>query len=157
MALGRLLEGFITILIGVNLIPSVADQISTATSGNVTGSSATILNLVTLFFALGIMIAGVNIAVGENNTFRVPPYLEATLHSVNPNIGSTSIRKNGQDRSVKHKNYALETDKGNSFFEFEIQSEPITYIKDRSEVEMTSPLGLLSKSNKMGLQDVGLI
>ncbi len=64
MALGRLLEGFITILIGVNLIPSVADQVVASTSGNVTGSSATILNLVTLFFALGIMIAGVNIAVG---------------------------------------------------------------------------------------------
>ncbi len=64
MALGRLLEGFITILIGVNLIPSVADQVVAAQSGNVTGSSATILGLVTLFFALGIMIAGVNIAVG---------------------------------------------------------------------------------------------
>ncbi len=64
MALGRLLEGFITILIGVNLIPSVADQVVLAQSGNVTGSSSTILGLVTLFFALGIMIAGVNIAVG---------------------------------------------------------------------------------------------
>lgn len=64
MALGRLLEGFITILIGVNLIPSVADQVVSAQAGNVTGSSATILGLVTLFFALGIMIAGVNIAVG---------------------------------------------------------------------------------------------
>jgi len=64
MALGRLLEGFITILIGVNLIPSVADQVVSAQSGNVTGSSSTILSLVTLFFALGIMIAGVNIAVG---------------------------------------------------------------------------------------------
>jgi len=64
MALGRLLEGFITILIGVNLIPSVADQVVAAQSGNVTGSSSTILGLVTLFFALGIMVAGVNIAVG---------------------------------------------------------------------------------------------
>ncbi len=64
MALGRLLEGFITILIGVNLIPSVADQVVAAQSGNVTGSSSTILGLVTLFFALAIMIAGVNIAVG---------------------------------------------------------------------------------------------
>ena len=64
MALGRLLEGFITILVGVNLIPSVADQIASATTGNVTGSAATILDLVTLFFALGIMVAGVNIAVG---------------------------------------------------------------------------------------------
>ena len=64
MALGRLFEGFITILIGLNLIPSVADQVVSAQAGNVTGSSSTILGLVTLFFALGIMIAGVNIAVG---------------------------------------------------------------------------------------------
>ncbi len=64
MALGRLLEGFITILIGVNLIPSVADQVVAAQNGNVTGAASTILGLVTLFFALGIMIAGVNIAVG---------------------------------------------------------------------------------------------
>jgi len=64
MALGRLLEGFITILVGVNLIPSVADQVVSATTGNVTGSAASILTLVTLFFALGIMVAGVNIAVG---------------------------------------------------------------------------------------------
>jgi len=68
MALGRLLEGFITILIGVNLIGPVADAVTFATNAsrgsNVTGSAATILNLVTLFFALGIMVAGVNIAVG---------------------------------------------------------------------------------------------
>lgn len=64
MALGRLLEGFITILVGVNLIPSVANQVVAAQSGNVTGASSTILGLVTLFFALGIMTAGVNIAVG---------------------------------------------------------------------------------------------
>jgi xanthine/uracil permease len=66
MALGRLIEGFITILIGVNLIPSVANEIagSSGTGTNITGSSATILDLVTLFFALGIMVAGVNIAVG---------------------------------------------------------------------------------------------
>jgi len=72
MALGRLIEGFITILIGVNLIGPVADSVTAATNNgsglgvgvNVTGSSATILTLVTLFFALAIMIAGVNIAVG---------------------------------------------------------------------------------------------
>lgn len=64
MALGRLLEGFITILIGVNLIGPVADQVFLANQGNVTGAASTILSLVTLFFALGIMVAGVNIAVG---------------------------------------------------------------------------------------------
>ena len=63
MALGRLLEGFITILVGVNLIPSVANQVVGAQAGNVTGASSTILGLVTLFFALGIMTAGVNIAI----------------------------------------------------------------------------------------------
>jgi len=140
MALGRLMEGFITILIGVNLIGPVADQVEqSTTNGNVTGSSATILDLVTLFFALGIMVAGVNIAVGEHGTLSTPPHLEVILYGDNPNIGSTSSTK-GQDRGVKHENYAVETDKGGSFFEFEIQSEPRLYIKSRSEVEMTSPL-----------------
>ena len=65
MSLGRLLEGFITILIGVNLIGPVADQVYLTTNAtNVTGAASTIVNLVTLFFALGIMVAGVNIAVG---------------------------------------------------------------------------------------------
>lgn len=67
MALGRMLEGFITILIGVNLVAPVANQVTqvqNATISNVTGSSATIVGLVTLFFVLGIMIAGVNVAVG---------------------------------------------------------------------------------------------
>ena len=70
--LGNLLGGFIVILIGVNLIPSIADQISNAKTGqeesgdgaNITGSSATILDLTIIFFALGIMAAGVSLAVG---------------------------------------------------------------------------------------------
>ena len=37
MGVGRLFEGFITILIGVNLVPSVADQVVAAQAGNVTG------------------------------------------------------------------------------------------------------------------------
>ena len=66
MALGRLLQGFIVILVGVNLMPTVANTVAgaTASGGNVTGATASILNLSTLFFALGIMTAGVNIAVG---------------------------------------------------------------------------------------------
>ena len=68
--MGRLLEGFITILIGANLIPAVANSVVGATTNSsggaaqITGSAGTILSLVTLFFALGIMIAGVNIAIG---------------------------------------------------------------------------------------------
>ena len=68
------MQGFITVIVGVSLIPTVADTISLATNpvngsgspiaSNLTGSSASILELTTLFFALGIMVAGIGIAVG---------------------------------------------------------------------------------------------
>lgn len=60
--LGNLIGGFIVILVGVTLIPTVADKVAEAKTGNVTGASATVVDLVTLFFALGIMSAGVAIA-----------------------------------------------------------------------------------------------
>ena len=55
------------ILVGVTLLPTVADKVAEAQddgsgSSNITGASATIVDLVTLFFALGIMSAGVAIA-----------------------------------------------------------------------------------------------
>ena len=69
--LGNLISGFIVILIGVNLIPSVADSIHTAKFGdnastltNVTGTSATLIDLVVIFFAIGVMSSGVALAVG---------------------------------------------------------------------------------------------
>ncbi len=71
--LGNLLGGFIVIIVGVNLIPTVADQVYGAINVNasgslvdsrVTGASGTILNLTPLFFALGIMSAGVALTVG---------------------------------------------------------------------------------------------
>lgn len=61
--LGNLLAGFITILVGVNLIPTVADQVVSAQNGNVTGAAGTILGLTTIFYSLGIMSAGVGLAV----------------------------------------------------------------------------------------------
>ena len=61
--LGNLIGGFIVILIGVNLIPTVANQVVTAQAGNVTGAASTILGLTTVFYALGIMSAGVGLAV----------------------------------------------------------------------------------------------
>lgn len=61
--LGNLLIGFIVILVGVTLIPTVANQIKSAQSGNVTGAASTVLGLTTIFFALGIMSAGVALAV----------------------------------------------------------------------------------------------
>ncbi len=61
--LGNLLGGFIVILVGVNLIPTIADQVEAAKSGNVSGSAGTVLGLTTIFFALGIMSAGVSLAI----------------------------------------------------------------------------------------------
>jgi Flp pilus assembly protein protease CpaA len=63
MVLGNIIGGFITILVGVNLIPTVADQIVAAQAGNVTGAASTILGLTTIFFALGIMGSGVALTV----------------------------------------------------------------------------------------------
>jgi len=62
--LGNLIGGFIVIIIGVNLIGTVADEVVSAQAGNVTGAASTILGLTPLFFALGIMSAGVALAVG---------------------------------------------------------------------------------------------
>ncbi len=68
--LGNLLGGFIVIIVGVNLIPSVADSVFDASNcvvagcSNVTGAASTILDLTPLFFALGIMSAGVALTVG---------------------------------------------------------------------------------------------
>ena len=68
--LGNLIGGFIAIVIGVNLIGPIADSVYEArlhpdlNSTNITGAASTILGLTPLFFALGIMAAGVALAVG---------------------------------------------------------------------------------------------
>lgn len=86
-AIGRLLGGFIAILVGTTFIPTIASASygaryycnGTATTddtcnlgyanaswhtANVTGAAATITSLVTLFYALAVMIAGVAITIG---------------------------------------------------------------------------------------------
>ena len=60
--LGNIIGGFIVIIVGVTLLPTIADNIEAAQDGNVTGASATILDLTTIFFALGIASAGIAIA-----------------------------------------------------------------------------------------------
>ena len=62
--LGNLIGGFIVIIVGVNLIGTVADEVKRAQDGNVTGAASTILGLTPLFFALGIMSAGVALTIG---------------------------------------------------------------------------------------------
>lgn len=63
MVLGNMIGGFITIIVGVNLIPTVADQVEAAQLGNVTGAAATLLDLTTLFFALSIMATAISTGV----------------------------------------------------------------------------------------------
>jgi len=62
--LANIIGGFIVILIGINLLPVVADQVYNAQQGNVTGAASTIVGLTTLFFALGIMSTSVSLSVG---------------------------------------------------------------------------------------------
>ena len=70
MVLGNLISGFIVILVGVTLIPVLADQVIFAQEGNnastvtnVTGAASTLIGLTTLFFAIGIMAAGIDMAM----------------------------------------------------------------------------------------------
>lgn len=67
--LGNLIGGFIVILVGVTLAPTVAQQVGTAQAdGNITGASDTILGLTTLFYVLAIASTGIGIAtVGLRN------------------------------------------------------------------------------------------
>lgn len=69
--LANLIGGFIVILIGVTLMPVIGDAVydarfyneSEVDPTNVTGAASTITNLVTLFFAIGVMTSGIALAV----------------------------------------------------------------------------------------------
>ncbi len=61
--LGNIVGGFVTILVGVTLVPPIADAVADSQANtNVTGASSTILGLTTLFFALAITSIGIGIA-----------------------------------------------------------------------------------------------
>lgn len=62
--LGNLIGGFIVILVGTALLPTVANQVGTAqANGNITGTaSSTLIGLTTLFFALAISTSAIGIA-----------------------------------------------------------------------------------------------
>ena len=69
--LGNIIVGFIVIVVGTSLMPSVADLVfasqyyngNTSQPTNITGSSSTIIGLTTLFYALAIAAAAINIAM----------------------------------------------------------------------------------------------
>ncbi len=69
MVLANLIGGFVAILVGVTLMPTIADQVAAATgngstqSTNLTSTSIAIVDLVIIFFALGIMAAGVALTI----------------------------------------------------------------------------------------------
>jgi len=69
--LGNLIGGFVAILVGTSLMPSVSEQVylarfesnsSGSVTTNTTGAASTILGLTTLFFALGIAAVGISLA-----------------------------------------------------------------------------------------------
>ena len=72
--LGNLIGGFIVIIVGTSLIGPLADSVvgaryvngsvANGEATNLTGASSTIIGLVPLFFALGVMSAGVALTVG---------------------------------------------------------------------------------------------
>jgi hypothetical protein len=61
--LGNIIGGFIVILVGTTLAPTVAQNVGTAQAdGNITGASDTILGLTTLFYCLSIAASAISIA-----------------------------------------------------------------------------------------------
>lgn len=67
IGLGNLLGGFIVFLIGLNLINNISKKYNSSLMynvTNVTGATSTIMGMTTIFFALGIMSAGVALVVG---------------------------------------------------------------------------------------------
>ena len=61
--LGNIIAGFIIILVGTALLPTVASQVAVAQAdGNVTGASDTLVGLTTLFFSLAIATSSIGVA-----------------------------------------------------------------------------------------------
>ena len=68
--LGNLIGGFIAILVGTSLAPTVAQQVGIAQGNdNITGAADTLLGLTTLFYCLAIATAAIGIAaIGLKNS-----------------------------------------------------------------------------------------
>jgi hypothetical protein len=68
--LGNLIGGFIVILVGVTLAPTVSNEVQAAKDNtNITGAANTIVGLTTLFYCLAIASTGIGIAtVGLRNS-----------------------------------------------------------------------------------------
>lgn len=61
--LGNIIGGFIVILVGVTLAPTIANEVQGAKdNNNISGASSTILGLTTLFYNLSIAATAIGIA-----------------------------------------------------------------------------------------------
>ena len=61
--LGNIIGGFIVILVGTSLLPTIATEVAGAQlDGNVTGAADTLVGLTTLFFALAIATSAIGVA-----------------------------------------------------------------------------------------------
>lgn len=86
--LGNLIGGFIVILVGVTIVPTIVSEVSEAGGMNVTGSVAgTTMGLVTFFFALGIMSAGVAIAAQGLRGDETADRIQKKLRDVRKELG----------------------------------------------------------------------
>lgn len=68
--LGNILYGFIIIVVGVNLAPTVANQVAAAKlNTNFSSTDTTLLGLITTFYVLAVMSVGISIlAIGLKNS-----------------------------------------------------------------------------------------
>ena len=70
--LGNLISGFVVILVGITLAPTIATSVTatmytngtlgTTANPNLTNGSFTIINLVTLFYCISVVTIGIGIA-----------------------------------------------------------------------------------------------
>lgn len=61
--LGNIIGGFIVILVGTALLPTVASQVALAQlNNNITGAASTLVGLTTLFYSLAISTSAIGIA-----------------------------------------------------------------------------------------------
>jgi len=78
--IGQILLTFITVLVGVNLIPSVANTVygttcnwngTVCTATNTTGVNATLMGLIPLFFVLGVALTTISSTLEILNKLNV--------------------------------------------------------------------------------------
>jgi hypothetical protein len=120
--LGNLIGGFIVILVGTTLAPTVAQNVGLAQAdGNISGASDTILGLTTLFYCLSIASTAIGIAAQGGHNLKP---LQREIFDETAEYRLTSSR--GQDRSVNVNSNALENDK--AYFTFSIEDESKIFI-----------------------------